>query len=145
MRPRPWLHPSMHDLDPLGETLWDAFRRKHVKATPEEWVRQDALRRLVIDAGYPKEAISVERGIQLHGMLRRFDIAVFFEGKLWMLIECKSDDIPLNERVTDQWMRYNLTTQAPWGALTNGKSWQIFHAEGPKSVPMLPAFGTFVL
>ena len=135
----------MHELDPHSATLWDAFRRKYVKATPEEWVRQDALRRLVLDAGYPSASIAVERGIQVHGMVRRFDIAVFHEGQLWMLIECKAEHIPLNESVGDQWMRYNSATRAPWGALTNGREWQIFQAEGPKSVPMLPAFGTFVL
>ena len=135
----------MQDLDPHTETLWDAFRRKHVKATPEEWVRQDALRRVILDAGYPPASVAVERAIQVNGMLRRFDIAIFFEGKLWMLIECKADHIPLNESVSDQWMRYNLSTRAPWGAITNGREWQIFQADGPKSVPMLPPFGTFVL
>ena len=135
----------MQDLDPHTETLWDAFRRKHVKATTEEWVRQDAIRRVILDAGYPPASVAVERAIQVNGMLRRFDIAIFFEGKLWMLIECKADHIPLNDSVSDQWMRYNLSTRAPWGAITNGREWQIFQADGPKSVPMLPPFGTFVL
>lgn len=135
----------MQELDPHSDTLWDAFRRKHVKATPEEWVRQDALRRLVLDAGYPQSAVAVERAIKVHGMLRRFDIAVFLDGHPWMLIECKADHIPLNRSVGDQWMRYNSSIQAPWGALTNGREWQIFQSKGPKSVLMLPAFGTFEL
>ena len=135
----------MIDLDLESPTLWDAFRRKHVRATPEEWVRQDALRRLVLDAGYPPEAIAVERGITVNGLPKRFDLAVFHQGKLWMLIECKAPSVALSESVVDQWMRYNLSTQAPWGALTNGKTWHIFHAEALKSTAVLPAFGTFAL
>jgi predicted type IV restriction endonuclease len=135
----------MQDLDPESPTLWDAFRKKYVKATPEEWVRQDALRRLVLDAGYPPEAIAVERGITVNGLAKRFDIAVFHQRKLLKLLECKAPTVALSESVVDQWMRYNLRTQAPWGALTNGETWQIFHAEALKSTAVLPAFGTFVL
>ncbi len=135
----------MQDLDPESPTLWDAFRKKHVKATPEEWVRQDALRRFVLDAGYPPEAIAVERGIEVLGLQKRFDAAIFHQGNLWMLVECKAPSVPLSEAVVDQWMRYNLSTQAPWGALTNGKQWHIFHAHSLKSTAVLPAFGTFVL
>ena len=142
---RSWLHSSMQDLDPKSPTLWDAFRKKHVKATPEEWVRQDALRRLVIEAGYPPTSIAVERGIKVNGLAKRFDIAVFHQGKLWMLVECKASNVALSESVVDQWMRYNLTTQALWGALTNGKTWHIFHAEALKTTAVLPAFGTFAL
>ena len=50
MQKRKWLHPTMSMMDPHSEELWDAFRKKNVKATPEEWVRQDALRRLIIEA-----------------------------------------------------------------------------------------------
>ncbi|HAB31060.1 MAG TPA: restriction endonuclease subunit R [Cryomorphaceae bacterium] len=142
---RPWLHESMQDLDPECPTLWDAFRKKHVKASPEEWVRQDALRRLMLDAGYPAAAIAIEKGFLVNGLLKRFDIAVYVQGELWMLIECKAPSIRLNEQVSDQWMRYNLVTKATWGVLTNGETWKIFCADGAQGVPKLPAFGTFAL
>lgn len=145
MLKRKWLHATMSMMDPHSEDLWDAFRKKNVKATPEEWVRQDALRRLIIDGKYPKESISVEKGIQVNGMLRRYDIAIYTDSKLWMLIECKADKIPLDDKVCDQWMRYNTTLNAPWGALTNGKQWRVFRSNGEEVDAKLPVFGTFEL
>jgi len=145
MQKRKWLHPTMSMMDPHSEELWDAFRKKNVKAIPEEWVRQDALRRLIIEAGYPKEAISVEKGILVNGMMRRYDIAIYSESELWMLIECKADRIPLDDKVCDQWMRYNTALNAPWGALTNGKEWRVFLADGKEVDVKFPAFGTFAL
>lgn len=70
----------MKAVDPLSPTLWDAFRRKDVKATPEEWVRQSTLRHLVLEYGYPAEVISVEKSFKVGDQEKRFDIAAFHEG-----------------------------------------------------------------
>ncbi|MBT7381723.1 MAG: type I restriction enzyme HsdR N-terminal domain-containing protein, partial [Flavobacteriales bacterium] len=123
-------------------TLWDAFRRKDVKATPEEWVRQSTLRHLVLEYGYPAEVISVEKSFKVGDQEKRFDIAAFHEGQLILVVECKANSVKLGTKAADQWMRYNLTLQAPFGVVTNGKDWKIFTADG-KNVAKIPHFKSF--
>jgi hypothetical protein len=139
---RKWLHSSMKAVDPLSPTLWDAFRRKDVKATPEEWVRQSTLRHLVLEYGYPAEVISVEKSFKVGDQEKRFDIAAFHDGKLILVVECKANSVKLGTKAADQWMRYNLTLQAPFGVVTNGKEWKIFTADG-KKVARVPHFKSF--
>ncbi|MDO7718514.1 MAG: type I restriction enzyme HsdR N-terminal domain-containing protein [Schleiferiaceae bacterium] len=139
---RKWLHSSMKAVDPLSPTLWDAFRRKDVKATPEEWVRQSTLRHLVLEYGYPAEVISVEKSFKVGDQEKRFDIAAFHEGQLILVVECKANSVKLGTKAADQWMRYNLTLQAPFGVVTNGKDWKIFTADG-KNVAKIPHFKSF--
>lgn len=132
----------MKAVDPLSQTLWDAFRRKDVKATPEEWVRQSTLRHLVLEYGYPAEVISVEKSFKVGEQDKRFDIAAFHDGQLILVVECKADNVKLSTKAADQWMRYNLTLQAPFGVITNGKDWKIFTADG-KKVARIPHFKSF--
>lgn len=132
----------MKAVDPLSPTLWDAFRRKDVKATPEEWVRQSTLRHLVLEYGYPAEVISVEKSFKVGDQEKRFDIAAFHEGQLILVVECKANSVKLGTKAADQWMRYNLTLQAPFGVVTNGKDWKIFTADG-KNVAKIPHFKSF--
>ena len=132
----------MKAVDPLSPTLWDAFRRKDVKATPEEWVRQSTLRHLVLEYGYPAEVISVEKSFKVGDQEKRFDIAAFHEGQLILVVECKANSVKLGTKAADQWMRYNLTLQAPFGVVTNGKDWKIFTADG-KNVAKIPQFKSF--
>jgi len=130
--------------DPKGR-LWDALRRKWVAGTPEEFVRQHFLRRLILEGHYPPESIAVERGLLVHGQRKRFDAVVFCQGKPWLLIECKAASQPLNDAVCQQWMRYNLPLEAPWGWLTNGQNDRFFSSDGQERPAILPAFGTFAL
>ncbi|NCG14073.1 MAG: restriction endonuclease subunit R [Bacteroidetes bacterium] len=132
----------MKAVDPLSPTLWDAFRRKDVKATPEEGVRQSTLRHLVLEYGYPDEVISVEKSFKVGDQEKRFDIAAFHEGQLILVVECKANSVKLGTKAADQWMRYNLTLQAPFGVVTNGKDWKIFTADG-KNVAKIPHFKSF--
>ena len=41
--------------------IFDEVRKKNVKLTPEEWVRQNFLHYLVYDLNYPKSKISIEK------------------------------------------------------------------------------------
>ena len=138
-----WPNPNLI-ADPSGR-LWDPFRRKWVAGTPEEFVRQHSLRRLMLEAQCPPESIAVERGLTVHGRAKRFDAVVFRQGTPWMLVECKAPQIALNDAVCLQWMRYNLPLEAPWGWLTNGQSDRFFSSDGQERPAILPAFGTFAL
>jgi len=137
--------PNPHLIPDNEGRLWDPFRRKRVAGTPEEYVRQHSLRRLILESQCPPEAVAVERGLQVHGQPKRFDAVVFHQGTPWMLVECKAPQIALDDTVCVQWMRYNLPLGAAWGWITNGVHDRIFTADGRELPPDLPQFGTFAL
>ena len=107
----------------FGEStqIYDAFRKRWVALTPEEWVRQHFLHFLVDAHRYPKNRIAVEFTLSLHGMKKRADIVVFDSAmQPWMLVECKQADVHLSQAVFDQVARYNLSLKVPYLAITNG-------------------------
>ena len=101
--------------------IFDIARKKWVFLSPEEWVRQHILHYLVHDKKYPTSLIAVERGIELNGTQKRFDLVVFSNsGKPKMIIECKAPEEPLNEKVFEQIARYNLSLKVDYLWVTNG-------------------------
>lgn len=101
--------------------IFDEIRRKMVALTPEEWVRQHVLHYLIHGRSYPKSLIAVERGIELNGLQKRFDIVVFNNSGLpKMIVECKAPEEPLNEKVFDQIARCNLSLNVDYLWVTNG-------------------------
>jgi hypothetical protein len=101
--------------------IYDRCRRKMVKLTPEEWVRQHVLFYLIDECRISPTKISVEKQLQLNNTLKRFDVVVFEkEARPFLLIECKAPTISINHNVFDQAVRYNLNLQVPYLWLTNG-------------------------
>ena len=101
--------------------VFDIVRNRYVALTPEEWVRQHAIRQLHYELGYPLELIQVEGAITLNGMTRRCDIVVYDASvKPYIIVECKRETVPLTQKVLDQACRYNLVLQVPYLWLTNG-------------------------
>jgi type I site-specific restriction-modification system R (restriction) subunit len=101
--------------------IFDEVRRKFVPLTSEEWVRQHVLHYLIYDKKFSKSLIAVERGIQLNGLQKRFDVVVFSrEGKPVIIIECKASEEKLNEKVFEQIARYNLSLQVDYLWVSNG-------------------------
>lgn len=101
--------------------ILDVFRNKYVFLTPEEWVRQHVLHYLVNDHKYPKNLVAVEVSLTLNGLSKRADIVVYDRNmNPWMIVECKSQEIALDQKVYDQAARYNLTLKVPYLVVTNG-------------------------
>lgn len=104
-----------------GRYIFDEIRKKFLALTPEEWVRQHVLHYLIHDRNYPKSLIAVERGVELNGLQKRFDILVFGkDGAPKMIVECKAPEEPLNEKVFEQIARYNLSLNVRYLWVTNG-------------------------
>jgi hypothetical protein len=124
--------------------IFDSFRRKFVVLTPEEWVRQHFLHYLVSAYEYPPALMSVETGLQYHGLAKRSDILVLDRsGAPFVLIECKAPQIRLNEAVLAQALSYNAIYQAPHVVLTNGHQWPCWalsSESGPLLLPDLPSY-----
>jgi len=110
-------------LEKIGEQYWvqDMIRKKWILLTPEEWVRQHMVHLLITHFGYTKNLIRLEGGHIYHRLKKRSDIVAYNrEGSPFLLVECKSTEIPLNQQVLDQASRYNWDLKAPYICLTNG-------------------------
>ncbi len=117
------LPPFAYNFKTIGgkACLYDAFRRKYVVITPEEWVRQHLLHYLVADKAYPAHLISVEKLLVVEGSKRRYD-AVVFDDQFHplLLIECKAPHVAISQEVFDQAARYNRPLQVPFFLVSNG-------------------------
>src|SRR3990167_10032420 len=94
--------------------IFDEVRKCWVKATPEEQVRQQWLKRMLYQLEYPRELLAVEKGLKELPHLdsvsvpdRRIDIVCFGRGvsssfpiSPLLLMECK--DEPLSQGAMDQ-------------------------------------------
>ena len=105
-----------------GKTTWifDVIRKKYLVLQPEELVRQLLVHHLV-DIGYPIEKIQVEKGLDINGLRRRFDIVVYDKHFFpYLLIECKSHTVSISQDTFDQIAHYNIQLRAPYLLVTNG-------------------------
>ena len=98
-----------------------AWRRKYVRLTPEEYVRQKVLHILESNFGYPRGLIGVEISIELSGLKKRCD-AIIYTPKMQpiMLIEFKAEKVSLTQGVFDQAAIYNSYLHVPFLMLSNG-------------------------
>ena len=107
--------------------IFDESRKKFVLLTPEEWVRQNALRYLIKEKNYPISLIEVEKKIELNGLIKRFDLVCKNpDGSVYLLLECKAPEVKLSQATFDQIVRYNNTLQATILWVTNGLEHFIF-------------------
>lgn len=107
--------------------LFDIIRHKFLVITPEEWVRQHLIHYLINHLNYPKALIKVEDGIKVNKMQKRSDVVVFDRnGEVFMLIECKSHKIKLDQKVMDQLSNYNKKYRATHLSITNGKEVYVY-------------------
>lgn len=118
-----------------SKEIFDAFRKKFVSLTPEEWVRQHFLRFLAEEKGFPAIRIAVEGEIKIGKIKKRFDAVVYSPShKPVVLIECKAPGVDLNQKVIDQASRYNLALSVPFIGFSNGlKTFFLILDQGEKS------------
>lgn len=113
--------------------IFDTLRKKWVVLTPEEWVRQNFISFLQQEAGYPAALIAVEKQLTVGELTRRFDILVYNKmHQPWMMIECKSMDVALDESVFSQVLRYNAGIPVSYLVITNGTAcmaWKREHGQ----------------
>lgn len=124
--------------------ICDYIDQKIRNDTPEEYVRQNIERRLVLELGFSPKQIAVEFPIKIGSGKHRVDLAIFPEGadhaqdNLIIIIECKRDTTePSNKQEgTDQLKSYmSACPNAEWGMWTNGKFKAVYRrvVEGRKT------------
>jgi hypothetical protein len=103
------------------EFIFDEVRKQWILLTPEEWVRQNFLQYLVYTQRYPASLIAVEKEMLLNDLKKRTDIIVYDKNtQPWMIVECKEMNVPLDEKVLDQIVRYHMSIPVPYLVITNG-------------------------
>lgn len=103
------------------DLIFDPFRKKWVVLTPEEWVRQNFLQYLVQVMAYPAALVAVEKELKLGELKKRFDILVYDPAhRPWLMVECKSGETALDEKVLEQVLRYNISIPVPFIVISNG-------------------------
>ena len=103
------------------ELIFDAFRKRWIVLTPEEWVRQNILQYLTAIKNYPAKLIAIEKEISLGELKKRCDIVVYDRNALpWMIIECKEMNAPINSKTLEQILRYHISLPAKYLVITNG-------------------------
>ena len=103
------------------EFIFDAFRKRWIVLTPEEWVRQNILQYLTAIKNYPAKLIAIEKEISLGELKKRCDIVVYDRSALpWMIIECKEMNAPINSKTLEQILRYHISLPAKYLVITNG-------------------------
>ena len=108
-------------LDKGKEQIFCAWRKQWVRLTPEEWVRQQLLHRLVDDFGFPSSLIAVETAITVGEIKKRCDAVVYDRlMQPLVLIECKAETVPLSQKTLDQAIIYNRKLNVPYLLLSNG-------------------------
>lgn len=101
--------------------IFDELRKKWLVCTPEEWVRQNLIRFLIEEFGFPANLIAIEKSLSLARRNYRFDALVYDrQFSPLMIIECKSPYVKLEQKVFDQIWTYNYEINAPFYLVTNG-------------------------
>ena len=127
------------------EQIFCEWRHRWVRLTPEEWVRQQLLHRLVEQLGYPASLIAVETAIQVGEAHKRCDAVVYNRCmQPWMLIECKAETVEITQKTLDQAITYNRKLQVPYLLLYNGRQtvvvYQPFDEVSPQVSNLIPAY-----
>ena len=105
------------------EIIFDEVRKQWVRLTPEEWVRQNFLQYLLTEKKYPASLTAVEKEIKLNDLRKRCDIIVYNRQlQPWLLVECKSMEEDLNDKVAMQVIRYNMALPVNFLIITNGSN-----------------------
>lgn len=135
------------------EDLFDPIRKKYVRATSEEKIRQELIFHMIYDLKFPENYLCVEKDLRKISFLekkdfpkRRADIICFFKKeerlKPLLLIECKGDRISKN--AIEQLIGYNHFVKAYFFCLAGKKEIKTFWYDRQKKeykhVSFLPTY-----
>lgn len=132
-----------------GKTLvFDPLRKKYVKLTPEEEVRQKVLYLLVEHLGFPPGLIAVEYSVKVNGLDKRCDAVVFGKDtNPLMIVECKAASVKISQNTLEQAVRYYSALHPKFLMLYNGVDCYCFQTQDGSLKPMdhLLSYSDFLL
>ena len=114
-----------------------AWRRRFVRLTPEELVRQTTLQLLVDEYEYPHNLIAVEVPITVAGTSKRCDAIVYNQHMQPLLVsEFKAPTVPLTQEVLDQAAVYNYRLNVPFLMICNGVNSIVANIQDKRYTPL---------
>lgn len=123
--------------------IFDALRKRFVRLTPEEWVRQHFVQFLIEELNYPAGKIGNEIAVKINGLTKRCDSVIYNNyGKPEIIVEYKAPKIQINQSVFDQIFVYNTKLNVPFLFITNGISHYacVMKKGKPVFLKSIPAF-----
>lgn len=110
-----------------SDYIWDPLRKKSVRNTPEEAVRQWFISVLHEGMHVPEHMMGSEVAFKHGAKEYRADIVVYGrDAQPLMVVECKRPEVALDQAVVDQAIRYNNELNVRYIAITNGAKTFIF-------------------
>ena len=110
-----------------NDYIWDPLRRKSVRNTPEEAVRQWFISVLHEGMHVPEHMMGSEVAFKHGAKEYRADIVVYDRAaRPLMLVECKRPEVTLDQEVVDQAIRYCNELEVRYIVITNGTKTFIF-------------------
>lgn len=103
-------------------SIYDILRKRYIRLTPEEWVRQHFIHYLIEHLNYPSALLANEVTIQVNGISRRCDSILYHKtgGLPRMIIEYKAPYITITQQVFQQIYSYNSVLRANYLIVSNG-------------------------
>lgn len=103
--------------------IFDEIRKKFLVLTPEEWVRQNFVRFLIEEKGFPAQLMALESGLKVNQNQFRADLLVYDRaGQPLLVVEFKAPTVKVTQETFDQVARYNMKFQVPYLIVSNGLS-----------------------
>jgi len=101
--------------------IYDSLRKKYVRLTPEEWIRQNFVQFLISEKKYPPSLIAVEASFKMNKNPQRADLVVFDrKGNPALIVEFKTSEVTINQQSFDQIVRYNMQLKVKFLIVSNG-------------------------
>lgn len=101
--------------------IFDSLRKKYIRLTPEEWVRQNFVQFLIVEKKYPVSLIVLEAGVKVNNNPQRADLIVFDRsGNPALAAEFKAPEIKISQLTFDQVVRYNMQLKVKFLIVSNG-------------------------
>jgi len=118
-----------------GEQIFDPIRKKWILITPEEWVRQHLIA-WMLEHGYPAGRMAVEKGFEVNGLRKRFDIVLYDDNiQPLLLAECKQPGTLSAGALLSQVISYQLQLRCRYWWISNGTDHYFYDLQ--KSIPLL--------
>lgn len=101
--------------------IFDALRKKYVRLTQEEWVRQNFVQFLIAEKKYSVALINIEAGVKVNNNAQRADLVVFDRcGNPALIAEFKAPEVKICQQTFDQIVRYNMQLKVKYLIVSNG-------------------------
>ena len=113
--------------------IYDPIRKKKLKQTPEEKIRQFFIHYITSTLHYPKSALRIEKKIYATNQIvkKRPDIVIYDQlSKPFIVVECKSENVNISNEDIIQVTNYNKYLKAPYVIKKKKKNtfcWELKH------------------